>query len=48
MALRKFKKLMVPLSVLFIAAMLIPIFLKIGESIRAGKTTIYGYPALRP
>ena len=37
MALRKFKKLMVPLSVLFIAAMLVPIFLKIGESIRAGK-----------
>ena len=37
MALRKFKKLMVPLSVLFIVAMIVPIFMQIGERIRAGK-----------
>lgn len=37
MALRKFKKLMVPLSVLFIVAMIIPVFLKIGTSIRDSK-----------
>lgn len=37
MALRKFRKLMVPLSVLFIAATIIPIFIKIGTSIRDSK-----------